>query len=261
MEMDIYQIDAFADKLFAWNPAAVCPLDSWLSDETMQNMAIENNLSETAFFISSNNGYHIRWFTPGGEVKLSGHATLASPYVIFQYLKAEIDHINFDSLSGLLTVNKLKNGDLELDFPAINIEKTEPDKNLLSALGNKPKKVYKSHQDYLVVYPSQTDIEKLISDFSLLKTINLRGVIATAPGKECDFVSRFFVPKFGIDEDPVTGSAHCILTPYWSNILNKNQLRAQQLSKRGGKLQCRLVGDRVKLIGTAVPYLKGVISI
>ena len=245
MKIEIYQVDAFAKKLFSGAPAAVCPLSSWLPEETMQSIAIENNLSETAFFVESANAFHIRWFTPGGEVKLCGHATLASAYVIFHYLKPDLEQIVFDSLSGLLMVKKLSNDHIELDFPAISVEKADQEEKLLAALGGVPDKIYRSHQDYLVVYASQSDIENLHPDFRLLKEIELRGVIVTVPGKACDFVSRFFVPKCGIDEDPVTGSAHCILTPYWKNRLDKSTLVARQLSKRGGEIQCSIVGDRV----------------
>lgn len=261
-EIPIYQVDAFTSKVFSGNPAAVCPLQEWLDDSVMQAIATENNLSETAFFVKEKAGYHIRWFTPVREVDLCGHATLASGYVFFRYLDPDSNKVEFNSKSGLLSVTRDKDY-LSLDFPAQSPKPCEAPAALLEGLKKKPQEVL-CYEDFLVLYPSENDIVELQPDFTELSKLGLRGVIVTArrvesstKGDSVDFVSRFFAPTYGINEDPVTGSAHCELTPFWSERLGKNELHALQLSKRGGELFCKMAGDRVIISGQAVGYMKG----
>jgi PhzF family phenazine biosynthesis protein len=262
MTIPIYQADAFTDTLFGGNPAAVCPLQEWLSDELLQQIAVENNLSETAYLLKENDDYHIRWFTPGTEVKLCGHATLASAHILFTVLGYKGDTIIFHSKSGPLKVSKRANGQLTLDFPANTPEPvTVVPAGIFEGLGIAPAPVFKTSFDYMVVLPSQKAIEALTPDFKKLAQTPCRGVIATAAGDEADFVSRCFYPQSGIDEDPVTGSAHTIMVPYWAKQLNKTSMKAIQLSKRRGSLDCELSGDRVLMSGCAVTYLKGVIEV
>ncbi len=262
MTIPIYQADAFTTTLFGGNPAAVCPLTEWLSDELMQKIALENNLSETAYLVKDKNDYHIRWFTPGTEVKLCGHATLASAHILFSELGHKENTITFHSKSGPLKVTKQSNGKLTLDFPAnVPEEITEIPKGIFEGLGIQSAPVFKTSFDYMVVLPSQKIIENLTPDFKTLAQTPCRGVIATAKGDEVDFVSRCFYPQSGIDEDPVTGSAHTIMVPYWAKQLNKTSMKAIQLSKRRGYLDCELVGDRVLMSGNAVMYLKGEIFV
>ena len=257
----IYQIDAFTDKLFAGNPAAVCVLDQWLPDMTMQNIGAENNLAETAFVVKREHDYEIRWFTPTIEVALCGHATLASAHVLFNYYKHTSDTIRFFSRhSGDLSVSK-KGEFLSLDFPSDMPNKIEAPQKILNAFKVKPMEVYKGKTDYMLLYSNQKEIEQMDPDMSLLKKSKARGIIVTAPGLKVDFISRFFAPGSGVDEDPVTGSAHTTLTPFWSQQLNKKVLYAQQLSKRGGSLICEFLGERVKITGKAVTYLIGEISL
>jgi len=255
MELAIYQIDAFADAVFKGNPAAVCPLDKWLPDEILQSIAEENNLSETAFFVREAEHYHIRWFTPVTEVSLCGHATLASAYVLFNILQYKENQIRFMSKSGELKVTK-RDEQYELDFPAIKCTKSSVSTLLIEGLGKEPLEVFES-DSYIAVFNEQSDIEELNPDFNALKKLELERIIVTSPGKQSDFVSRFFAPKKGIDEDPVTGSAHCVLTPFWAKRLGKNQLSAMQLSKRCGKLQCELKGDRILIAGKAIKIMEG----
>ena len=259
MNIPIYQIDAFSNRVFAGNPAAVCPLEEWLEDSVLQAIAQENNLSETAFFIPEENGYHIRWFTPVSEVDLCGHATLATAFVIFNYIDTLSNETTFSSRSGKLTIVKEK-GLLSMDFPSQSPIPCEAPKELVDGLRKEPLEILCS-EDYFVVFSNEKDIVELNPDMGMLKKLDLRGVIITAKGDKVDFVSRFFAPKFGIDEDPVTGSAHCALTPYWSNKLNKKNLHAHQVSQRGGELFCKDCGDRVKISGRAVMFMKGSISI
>jgi PhzF family phenazine biosynthesis protein len=262
MKIPIYQVDAFTDKLFGGNPAAVCPLQDWLSDELLQQIATENNLSETAYLVKDHDDYHIRWFTPGTEVDLCGHATLASAHVLFTLLGHRGDKIGFHSKSGLLTVSLLPTGQLRLDFPSnVPEEMKEAPPNLFEGLGLAPVPVYKTSFDYMVVVPSEKIIIGLAPDFKTLAKIPCRGVIVTAKGDSADFVSRCFYPQSGIDEDPVTGSAHTIMVPYWAKQLNKTRLRAIQLSKRRGYLDCELAGDRVLMSGNAVTYMRGEIEL
>ncbi len=255
-KLPIYQADAFTSNLFGGNPAAVVPLEEWLSDEQMQNIAAENNLSETAFFVEEGDGYRLRWFTPAIEVDLCGHATLATAHILFEELGYDNEEIIFKTLSGLLTVKK-ENGRLSMNFPAVEPEKAEGPAILFQALGiNRTSEVYKS-DDYMVVLDSEAEIADLQPDFRMLNEVDARGIIVTAPGDEVDFVSRFFAPQSGIDEDPVTGSAHTKTTPYWCNKLGKEKLQARQISERGGDLTCIMKGDRVEITGEAVTYLKG----
>ena len=259
MNISIYQIDAFSNRVFAGNPAAVCPLEEWLEDSALQAIAQENNLSETAFFVPEENGYHIRWFTPVAEVDLCGHATLATAFVIFNYLEPSLSEVNFSSRSGRLTVVR-ENELLSMDFPSQPPLPCEAPKELVNGLRKEPLEVLCS-EDYFVLFSSEKQIRELNPDMGMLKKLDLRGVIVTAKGNKVDFVSRFFAPKFGIDEDPVTGSAHCALTPYWANKLKKKNLHAHQVSQRGGELFCKDCGDRVKISGRAVKFMEGSIAI
>ncbi|NOX36727.1 MAG: PhzF family phenazine biosynthesis protein [Calditrichaeota bacterium] len=260
MEIPIYQVDAFTSRLFSGNPAAVCPLPSWLDDALLQAIASENNLSETAFYVKQRDGtYRIRWFTPVAEVDLCGHATLAAAYVIFQKEGYSNETIRFHSRSGPLAVKQTPDG-LEMDFPAQPPIPCETPPALQEALQQTPVACWKA-QDYLAVFRSAAEIRNLQPDFSQLKKLDLRGVIVTAPGNGHDFVLRFFAPKLGVDEDPVTGSAFTQLVPYWAERLGKTSLTARQLSKRGGEVKATLVGDRVAIRGQAVLYLEGKIYI
>ena len=259
MKYTIYQIDAFAEQPFEGNPAAVVPLDEWLPDATMQAVAEENNLSETAFFVPANDSFHIRWFTPNKEVKLCGHATLAAAYVLFNILGYKQGVLSFDSLSGPLSVSK--NDDiLTLNFPAQPPEGCDIPPLLSKGLGHPPKECL-SHDDFLAVFENEEVVLGIVPDHQWLKQLDLRGVIATAPSAEVDFVARFFAPKCGIPEDPVTGSAYTQLVPYWSNKLGRSKLNAKQISPRGGKLFCELQDNRVLISGSAVKYLEGEIEI
>lgn len=263
MKLRIYQLDAFADKLFTGNPAAVIPLKKWPDAVLMQQIAMENNLAETAFFVPSKNkkaDYDIRWFTPGFEINLCGHATLASAYVIIDILKTKKRKVVFSSKSGLLAVTK-KNGMLEMDFPSWKPERIENyPAGLLAALGNPEIAGVYVNREYLVEFMDEEAIKKCRPDFSALKKID-KMVIITAPGKEVDFVSRFFAPTAGVDEDPVTGSAHSQLIPFWSEKLGKKKMQAKQLSQRGGELTCEQRGDRVMMGGRCVFYMEGEISL
>ena len=259
MELSLYQIDAFASKLFEGNPAAVCPLEGWLPDEIMQSIALENNLSETAFFVPEGHGYHIRWFTPLSEVDLCGHATLASAYVLFQILGYEKDRIAFDSRSGPLTVTK--DGQwLVLDFPAQPPTPCDVPQGIVQAFNIEPLECQKS-EDLIVLFEHESDIESAQPDFELIKKLDCRGVIITAKSSRYDFVSRFFAPRYGLPEDPVTGSAYTQLAPYWAAKMGKNKFHVKQLSARGGELTCELVDDRVYISGKAIKYLEGKIDI
>jgi PhzF family phenazine biosynthesis protein len=259
MKIPLYQIDAFTSRVFAGNPAAVCPLEKWLQEDLMQAIAMENNLSETAFFVPLDQGYHIRWFTPASEVDLCGHATLASAYVLFTYLDPTMTKVRFQSRSGLLTVSKQEDL-LAMDFPSQPPRPSKAPENLLKGLGRKPLEVHCS-EDYFLVFSSEKEIVDMEPDMTKLKKVDKRGIIVTAKGNEADFVSRFFAPKYGIAEDPVTGSAHCALVPFWAKKLGKKDLIAHQVSKRGGELFCKDQADRVVISGRAVAYMQGVITI
>lgn len=259
MKIPLYQIDAFTGRVFSGNPAAVCPLEKWPEDSLLQAIAEENNLSETAFLIPAKQGYHLRWFTPVAEVDLCGHATLASAFVIFNYLDTSRTQVDFETRSGKLSVS-LEGDLLSMDFPSQPPRPCDAPIELLEGLGEKPSGVLRS-EDYFVLFSDEDMIRGLSPDMTKLKQVDLRGIIVTARGKEADFVSRFFAPKLGVDEDPVTGSAHCTLTPYWAKELNKKELHALQISRRGGELYCRDCGERVTIAGRAVEYMKGVITI
>jgi PhzF family phenazine biosynthesis protein len=259
MKIPIYQIDAFASRVFSGNPAAVCPLKSWLDDAVLQMIAQENNLSETAFFVPAEQGYHIRWFTPVAEVDLCGHATLATAFVVLTYLEPSATEVAFNSRSGSLKVSR-EDDLLTMNFPSLPPVSCEAPNDLIKGLGREPVEVWCA-EDYVAVFSVEDDITDLRPDFELLKALDLRGVAVTARGKNVDFVSRFFAPKYGINEDPVTGSAHCSLTPYWARTLHKRDLHAHQVSKRGGELFCRDCGERVKITGHAVAYMEGSIMI
>ncbi len=260
MRIPIYQIDAFSGRIFSGNPAAVCPLQAWLDDTVLQGIAQENNLSETAFFVSEEGGgYHIRWFTPVSEVDLCGHATLASAFVVLNYLDKSTDRVTFRSRSGMLAV--VQEGELyAMDFPSQPPAPCETPKALVEGLGKEPLEVLRS-EDYLALFSSENEVGELNPDMRMLMQLDRRGVIVTAEGKEVDFVSRFFAPNFGVNEDPVTGSAHCALTPFWAKKLGKKDLNARQISKRGGELFCKDRGDRVVIAGKATPFMEGYITI
>ena len=259
MKITYYHIDAFTSAPFAGNPAGVCPLEAWLPDATLQKIAAENNLSETAFFVPAGDHYDLRWFTPAIEIDLCGHATLASGYVLTHYLGFAGDVIRFETKSGTLLVER--QGDiLTLDFPSRPGEQRAAPEALVKGLGKAPQEVYLA-RDYLAVFPSQADILAIQPDQEQLVQLECLGIIVTAPGEGVDFVSRFFAPRAGVPEDPVTGSSHCTLIPYWAKRLGKTKLTARQLSGRGGELFCSLVGERVKIGGQAVTYLKGELEV
>ncbi|MEP1151710.1 MAG: PhzF family phenazine biosynthesis protein [Balneola sp.] len=259
MKLPIFQVDAFTERIFGGNPAAVCPLDDWLKEETMQQIAAENNLSETAFFVQKGNEYELRWFTPELEVDLCGHATLATAHVLFEHLGYDKDEIHFQTKSGLLIVSK-EGERLKMDFPTDDMPKVDPPAVLFQALGVRSDQVFAS-DDYMVVLDSEEEVKNIAPDFNILSEVNARGIIVTAPGDEVDFVSRFFAPRAGISEDPVTGSAHTKLTPYWSKRLGKKTLGARQISKRVGALMCINKGDRTEIFGKAITYMTGEITI
>ncbi len=259
MPIVLYQIDAFADQVFRGNPAAVCPLDAWLPDHTMQSIALENNLSETAFFVGQGGQYEIRWFTPEIEVDLCGHATLASAFVVMTELEPGLDSVHFQSKSGQLGV--ARRGELyELDFPARPATPCAAPAGLAAALGVDPRETLGA-RDLVAVLASETQVRHLEPDMTALARLDCFAVIVTARGTDVDFVSRFFAPAKGVPEDPVTGSAHCTLAPLWASRLGKTRLTARQLSRRGGELTCELRGDRVAIAGRAVKYLEGAIEV
>lgn len=257
----IYQVDAFTDTLFGGNPAAVCPLKEWLPAPEMQKIAAENNLAETAFFIHQGKDFELRWFTPLSEVDLCGHATLATAHILFSQLNYQASEIHFHTLkAGILKVSHV-DGLYTLDFPARIPLECEAPKDLVKALGGKkPVQILRS-RDYFLVYKNESDILNLQPDFAALSKIDSLGFVVTAPGENSDFVSRFFAPSVGISEDPVTGSSHCNLIPYWAERLGKFKLHAYQLSARRGELWCEQRGDRVQISGKAITYLKGEIFI
>jgi PhzF family phenazine biosynthesis protein len=260
MKLRLFQVDAFASRVFSGNPAAVVPLERWLDDATLQAIAAENNLSETAFFVGSGGAYHIRWMTPAAEVDLCGHATLASAFVVFNVVEPGRTEVTFQSLSGRLRVEA--EGDrLALDFPSSSSRPLERTATAVAeALGGGPVAVLEA-LDLMAVYERESDVRALAPDMPKLAAFRSTGVIATAPGSDCDFVSRFFAPGVGIPEDPVTGRAHCSLVPYWSKRLGRTSLFARQVSKRGGELWCEDRGERVRIAGRAALYLEGTIEL
>ena len=260
MKIPLWQVDAFATKVFAGNPAAVCWLDDWLADGVLQAIAAENNLSETAFLVPHADGFDLRWFAPTKEVALCGHATLAAAKVLFDMRGWKEESIRFRTRQrGVLTV--AKRGEwFEMDFPALPATPVQTPAGLAAALGVEPRQVLASTDDWLAVLDDEAAVRNLKPDLAALKTFNCRCVVPTARGDEADFVSRAFAPRYGIPEDPVTGSAHCALAPYWAGVLGKDELRAFQVSARGGEVRCQVAGDRVKLAGQAVVFLEGTIS-
>lgn len=261
MKLPLIQVDAFTSAIFGGNPAAVVPLSNWLPVEVMQNIAMENQLSETAFFVPEGKGYRLRWFTPKKEVDLCGHATLAAAHVIFNEESFPGEEIRFESRSGLLPVKRKQSG-YEMDFPVdepgpcpVSRERVE------SAIGCEVKEILEGREDIVAVVDSREAVAGLSPDFRKISGIDTRGILVTAPGHDCDFVSRCFFPRFGIDEDPVTGSAHTTMVPYWAKVLGKETFIAKQISRRGGELECFLSGNRVILRGQAITYLRGEIEL
>jgi len=258
-KLGMYQVDAFAQAVFQGNPAAVCPLETWLDDDVMQNIAAENNLSETAFFVPQGNGYAIRWFTPTIEVDLCGHATLAAAYVLYEELGFEGDTIVFQSKSGELNVSK-DGHKFVLDFPKQTPVPCDIPQPIQQAFGNHIQACLK-HEDYIVVLKDEANVFAANPDMQLLKQLDLRGVVITSASKDYDFVSRFFAPNCGIDEDPVTGSSFTQLAPYWAEVLDKNKLTAKQVSKRGGEVWCEVLDKRVKIAGYATLFMQAAVNI
>jgi PhzF family phenazine biosynthesis protein len=261
MKIRMFQVDAFTQKLFGGNPAAVCILEHWVDEQLMQSIAAENNLAETAYVVKNATGYDIRWFTPAVEVDLCGHATLAAAHVLFNHLGVAQNELLFTSpRSGLLKIRKT-GPLLTLDFPTDVIEKINTPADLSNGLGVQPIDVYKGKTDYMAVLATEEEVQRLRPHFGLLSMLKARGIIVTARGNKSDFVSRFFAPQSGINEDPVTGSAHTSLTPYWAGVLGKKEMTAIQLSPRMGHLTCKHAGDRVEISGHAVTYMEGIIEV
>lgn len=262
MRLPLYQVDAFAAAPFEGNPAAICPLDSWLDDARMQAIAAENNLAETAFFVREGDTYCLRWFTPTVEVDLCGHATLASAWIVFDRIEPNATAVHFATRSGVLTVTR--DGErLVMDFPALPATRQTAPADLLAGLRQAPSEVWRA-SNWMAVFERADDIRALAPDFAALARLAPAAVIATAPADPadgCDFVSRFFAPAHGVPEDPVTGSAHCTLTPYWAKRLGRTHLHARQISKRGGELFCEDRGERVSIAGRGALYLEGTISV
>lgn len=262
-EISIYQVDAFASKLFEGNPAAICPLDEWLPETLMQSIALENNLSETAFFVENKGEFSIRWFTPQAEVDLCGHATLASAFVIFTYLNYQKNEIIFHSKSGMLKVSR--NNTQQTDWYEMNFPSQKPSacalpSELKNAFNQVPIACLRS-EDYILIFSNEDYVKNVTPDIALLKKLDLRGVLISSQSQEFDFVARCFAPKYGIDEDPVTGSAYTQLVPYWSSVIDKKDFLAKQVSSRGGVVKCSQLEDRVLVAGTAIGYLSGRITI
>jgi PhzF family phenazine biosynthesis protein len=271
MKLPVYWVDAFAERAFQGNPAAVVPLHTWQEDALLQKIAFEHGLSETAFFVKlGKNRYHLRWFSPTVEVDLCGHATLGAAHVLFHELNLPGDEVTFDSKSGALTVARRSDGKLELNFPArpaaslsydVSAVTSSRESALVRGLGLAPDFVAKTDRMWICVYPQPEDVIALRPNHALLAGVVPGRISVTAPGRDCDFVSRYFAPDAGIPEDPVTGAAHCTLVPYWAARLDRNELHARQLSRRGGELWCTLAGDRVKLAGHSTLYLRGEITL
>jgi len=256
MTLDIYQADAFADNVFGGNPAAVVPLKNWLPEKTMQSIASENNLSETAFFVPKEEGYEIRWFTPKYEVRLCGHATVASSHILWTELGYEGDTLILQSKSGQLTVRK--KGDVyTLNFPSSEIKEVEKLNGVEEAIQAEVYQTIRGRDDFLILVEDENTVQNLNPNFSEVAKLDARGLIVTSKGNEVDFVSRCFYPKYGVNEDPVTGSAHTLLTPFWANKLGKRKMTARQLSQRGGQLGLEYLGERTEISGKAVTYMKG----
>lgn len=261
MKLAIYQVDAFADKVFTGNPAAVIPLENWIDEKLMQQIAMENNLSETVYFVKTNEGYHLRWFTPEYEIDLCGHATLASAFIIKNFLEPHVVEINFTTQKAGILKASAKNGMYTLDFPSRMPKACKVPDQLLKSVGTSAFVEVLKSRDYFVVLPNEEAVKNAQPDYTLMKELDAIGVIVTAKGKDGDIVSRCFYPGAGIPEDPVTGSAHCNIVPYWAEKLGKTKLSCKQLSSRGGVLQCQLHGDRVLMSGQCVLYLTGEIQV
>jgi PhzF family phenazine biosynthesis protein len=259
-KLRLYQVDAFASEIFTGNPAAVCPLEKWLSDEQMQAIAAENNLSETAFFAPMGDDYAIRWFTPNTEVDLCGHATLASAYILFEKSGHQKSAITFHSKSGELRISKINN-QLQMDFPVLSYQSIKPSAELIKALGLQPQETYESQYDLLCILENEYDVRAANPNLIAIAALPCRGIILTAPSTTADVYSRCFYPGCNVPEDPVTGSAHCVIAPYWCKHLNKNRIRAMQGLNRQGELICEIRDNRVLLSGTCHLYLEGVIYI
>lgn len=258
MKIPLYVVDAFTRRVFGGNPAAVCPLDEWPDDATMQRIAMENNLSETAFFAREGDGFGLRWFTPTVEVDLCGHATLASAHVIFNHLDSSKESATFETRSGALVARR--DGErIALDFPSRPARAADAPEDLLAALNLRPREVLRSSVDYLVVYESEDEVRALRPDMARLVRVEAQGLIATAPGRDSDCASRYFAPRAGIPEDPVTGAAHCTLAPFWAARLGRAEIHARQVSARGGEVFCEDRGERVRLAGHAARYSEGFI--
>jgi PhzF family phenazine biosynthesis protein len=260
--IEIFQVDAFSDAVFRGNPAAVCPLDRWLPDEELQAIAEENNLAETAFFVPFGGAYELRWFTPRTEMDLCGHATLASAFVILTILNPAANSVRFHTRSGELNVSQ--DGDLlTMDFPSVPPSPcVDPPVDLLAGVsGPAPSEVLYAGHNYILILPNEGAVRSVVPNITILERLGRYGVAVTAPGHEVDFVSRYFAPAFGIPEDPVTGSLHCSLVPYWARRLGKSRLYARQLSERQGDLRCEDRGERVSLAGSAALYLHGTIAV
>jgi PhzF family phenazine biosynthesis protein len=258
MPLPVFHVDAFTAKAFAGNPAAVCPLTQWLDDSYLSLVAAENNLSETAYFVPHGDYYELRWFTPQCEVKLCGHATLASAWVIMRILSPGLNSVRFETRTGEALAVSRESDLLAMDFPALAPWNcTTPPQELIEGLGKPPALVMQIEDNFFAVYPSQDDINRIRPDFRLLERLHPFGVAITAPGEDADFVSRYFAPSYGISEDPVTGSTHCSLAPYWAQRLEKKKLYARQISERGGELWCEVKGERVVIKGNAVLTLQG----
>ena len=260
MQIPIYQIDAFTDKAFGGNPAAVCPLDAWLADETMQAIAFENNLSETAFYVANDTGgYDLRWFTPAAEVDLCGHATLATGSLILEKLTPDAEGVKFETRSGTLSVVR-ENGNLVMDFPALPPTPADMPEGLVEAIGHEPEAFVRAAKN-MAIFADETTVRAIDPDLGYIAGMEGMGLIITAPGDESDCASRFFAPHVGINEAPVTGSAHCTIVPYWAERLGKTDIHARQVSARSGDLYCRVNGERVEIGGRAVLFLQGEIEL
>ncbi len=260
MKIPIYQVDAFTNKIFSGNPAAVCPLDSWLPNPVMQKIAAENNLSETAFFVSKDPDFELRWFTPSTEVDLCGHATLATAFVLFEIIKSLEKTLRFHTRSGLLTVERTSTG-YTMNFPLAVYQTTEITPLLKRAIGIEPLNAVRGKGFLMAEVASEKEVRSMVPEFYTVMQLHPHGLIITAKGESVDFVSRSFFPNMGVNEDPVTGASHTLLAPYWAAKLGKNSMQAQQLSKRGGEIFCKLVDDRVEISGEAVLYLSGQIEV
>lgn len=260
MQIPLYQIDAFTDRAFGGNPAAVCPLDAWLDDDIMQAIAAENNLSETAFFVANgNDNYGLRWFTPAAEVDLCGHATLATAFLLLDKLTPEADQVSFETRSGALSVVR-EGGRLMMDFPALPASETPLPAGFVEAIGEEPVAFLRAVKN-MAVFETESTVRSIKPNFDYIAGLDGMGLIITAPGDESDCASRYFAPQVGINEDPVTGSAHCTIAPYWSDRMNKADIHARQVSARSGDLYCRMDGERVRMGGHAVLFLSGQIDL